>query len=290
MATGELVSVILSTADRPTPAEATVGSAVGQSHGDVEVVVVDDGRNTQRVAAPTDPRVRVRRTGGGRGAAGATAMGLDTATGAWGLLLAEGDVLARDGVAELLAVARAHGGAVVSPVRLPGEGRTDAEARHRPPATLAAGGRWLLDGVSPMPGPDPWRRCAVLAPIEELRAVGIDPDAGPAWMVDLLVRLHPGCPITVTAPLLRRSGGTAEDEAIARAETVLATYLLHRPTPAGARRAAEDLEVAGAALARVGRRGDAIRCARVLARLAPRGAGWRWRAVRLVGRALRRTR
>jgi glycosyltransferase involved in cell wall biosynthesis len=76
------VSVIVATRDRPALVPAAVESVLGQSLGDVEVVVVDDGsREPVRLAA--DPRLRVVRLPTSRGLAVALNAGAREATGRW---------------------------------------------------------------------------------------------------------------------------------------------------------------------------------------------------------------
>jgi len=78
------VSVIIPTYNRAGFLQTSIESVLGQTHGDLEVIVVDDGSSDHTgevVAALDDARVRYLRHGQNRGAAAARNTGLKHASG-----------------------------------------------------------------------------------------------------------------------------------------------------------------------------------------------------------------
>ncbi len=90
-----LFSVVIPTHDRADLLPRAIASVLGQTVGDLEVIVVDDA-GSQPVDVPPDPRVRVvrRTTNGGAGAARNT--GVDLATGRYVAFLDDDDVWVPD--------------------------------------------------------------------------------------------------------------------------------------------------------------------------------------------------
>jgi glycosyltransferase involved in cell wall biosynthesis/N-acetylmuramoyl-L-alanine amidase len=76
-----LVSVVVPSANRPLLLAEAVASILGQTVTDLEVLVVDDGTHDPVVDPLGDERVRVLRTGGGRGPAVARNVGIEAARG-----------------------------------------------------------------------------------------------------------------------------------------------------------------------------------------------------------------
>lgn len=83
-----LVSVVIPTKDRPAALARAVGSVVGQSFTDLEVIVVDDGSVPEAAAeirevAETDPRIRLIRRPESGGPSRARNEGIWAAEGGW---------------------------------------------------------------------------------------------------------------------------------------------------------------------------------------------------------------
>jgi glycosyltransferase involved in cell wall biosynthesis len=90
--TAPAVSVIVPTHDRPALLPTAVESVLGQSLGDVEVVVVDDG-SREPVRLATDPRISVVRLSESRGYGAALNVGAREARGRWLATVDDDDLL-----------------------------------------------------------------------------------------------------------------------------------------------------------------------------------------------------
>ncbi|MEN9663173.1 MAG: hypothetical protein RL324_2122 [Verrucomicrobiota bacterium] len=115
-----LVSVIIPTRRRHDLLARALASVLGQTHRELEVIVVDDNEPGERVAAAAalrpllvDPRVQVVEGAGGRSAAAARNRGLQVATGAWITYLDDDDAFRPAKVAAQLARALETGAALV---------------------------------------------------------------------------------------------------------------------------------------------------------------------------------
>jgi glycosyltransferase involved in cell wall biosynthesis len=115
-----LVSVIIPTRHRHDLLARALASVVGQTHRELEIIVVDDNEPGERVAAEpalqpllADPRVRVVDGGGGRSAAAARNRGLGVATGEWITYLDDDDAYRPGKVAAQLACAIKTGAVLV---------------------------------------------------------------------------------------------------------------------------------------------------------------------------------
>lgn len=79
-----LISVVIPTHNRARLLRRAVRSVLGQTHGDLEVLVVDDGSTDDTeavVGTEADPRVRYLRTPGQLGVAGARNLGIEHTVG-----------------------------------------------------------------------------------------------------------------------------------------------------------------------------------------------------------------
>jgi glycosyltransferase involved in cell wall biosynthesis len=104
------VSVVIPTYDRAGTILRAVGSALGQTHRDLEVVVVDDGgsdRTPELLAGLGDPRLRLLRHECNRGAAAARNTGIAAACGAFVAFLDSDDEWLPHKLAVQLAALRA---------------------------------------------------------------------------------------------------------------------------------------------------------------------------------------
>ncbi|HVM26215.1 MAG TPA: glycosyltransferase family 2 protein, partial [Mycobacteriales bacterium] len=88
-------TIIIPTHDRPALVLDAVESALAQTAGDVEVLVVDDASATP-VVLPAHPRLRLVRLPANRGGAAARNVGLREASGRWVTYLDDDDVLLPD--------------------------------------------------------------------------------------------------------------------------------------------------------------------------------------------------
>ena len=112
MANGGLVSVIIPSYNRAHFIERSVGSALGQTHRDVEVIVIDDGSKDGTRALveklwASEPRVRYQHQEN-KGISGARNAGLALATGDYVALLDSDDAWVPWKLEAQLACMRAH--------------------------------------------------------------------------------------------------------------------------------------------------------------------------------------
>ena len=101
-----LVSVVIPTFERADRVCLAVASALAQTMGDLEVIVVDDCSSDDtvtRLEALRDPRVRVLRHETNRGGNAARATGIAAATGEWVAFLDSDDTWAANKLERQLA-------------------------------------------------------------------------------------------------------------------------------------------------------------------------------------------
>src|SRR6185295_11882921 len=105
-----LVSIVVPTYNRAKLLARALGSALRQTHRELEVVVVDDGSTDETAAvlgAIDDPRLRVVRHAVNRGVTAARNTGLDHARGEWIGMLDSDDELIETAVGVLAGKAEA---------------------------------------------------------------------------------------------------------------------------------------------------------------------------------------
>ncbi|MHC1789650.1 glycosyltransferase family 2 protein [Solidesulfovibrio sp.] len=135
---GPLVSALIPTRDRAGLVMRAVASALGQTHGNLEVVVVDDASTDDTLAvlaAVDDPRLRVIRRDTPGGVSAARNTGLAAVRGAYVALLDSDDVWLPRKTAKQLAFMQA-GGHVVSQTQeiwMRGGRRVNPTKGHRKP-------------------------------------------------------------------------------------------------------------------------------------------------------------
>lgn len=106
---GELVSIVMPVYNPPIEfLRAAVGSVRGQSYGNWELCIHDDGSNSPAVLAlltelAGDPRIRVDFGSGGAGIAGATNAALALARGRWACFLDHDDLMHPAALASVVA-------------------------------------------------------------------------------------------------------------------------------------------------------------------------------------------
>lgn len=140
-------SIIMPTHNRGALLEVAIGSVLRQSHGDWELIVVDDGSDVA-AGVPSDPRIRLLRNELAGGPAAARNIGIREATGDFIAFLDDDDAW---GPRRLEHALHAHVGAdlVVCGQQLFG-GSEDAQdlavVERRNPK------RWILDSTTPSTG------------------------------------------------------------------------------------------------------------------------------------------
>lgn len=201
-----IVTVVITTHDRPELARRALASALAQTRRDVEVLVVDDGSQPPFVPGVVDDRVRVIRHERAGGVCRARNAGLAQARGRLVTFLDDDDVLAPEMVERSVRAADASGlpspVAVMSTVMvLDLEGR-DAYA-CTPPAMLRRGEDFFLERK----GAAGRAANSLVAPTEVLRAIGGWDEALEAFQHDDLgLRLNAVASIQgIAEPLYRMS-------------------------------------------------------------------------------------
>lgn len=195
-ATGELLlTIVVTTYDRPLLLPHAVRSALAQTVAGVEVVVVDDG-SREPVALPPDPRLRLVRLPHNRGLAVARNAGAEAARGRWIAHLDDDDqLLPHFAAASLDALATSKlppPVAVVSGLEQV-NARGEVLETHLPP-TLARGGRFGLDDA--LPGRSFFSKQTLVVERALLRALGgFDEALGALPYTELFLRLNAACSI-----------------------------------------------------------------------------------------------
>lgn len=88
-----LISIVVTTRDRPAYVDAAIASALDQTAGNPEVIVVDDGSVAPVAPIASDPRLRLVRTERPVGLSAARNMGAELARGRWITFLDDDDTL-----------------------------------------------------------------------------------------------------------------------------------------------------------------------------------------------------
>lgn len=101
------VTAIITTHGRPACLHTALESVCAETHGDVEIVIVDDGGESTSFDAGTDMPVRVVR-GNRLGVGRARNLGLSVARGEFVIFLDDDDVALPDRISSLLRAARRH--------------------------------------------------------------------------------------------------------------------------------------------------------------------------------------
>ncbi|MFM8305242.1 MAG: glycosyltransferase family 2 protein [Actinomycetota bacterium] len=201
-----IVSVVITTHDRPELAQRALASALAQTRPDVEVLVVDDGSDPPFVPGVEDARVRVIRHEHAGGVCRARNAGLAEAQGRFVTFLDDDDVLVPEMVEQC--VRAADESALPPPVAVMATVMVlDLEGREAdawiPPTELPRGEDFFLEGK----GAAGRAANSLVAPTEVLRAIGGWDEALEAFQHDDLgLRLNAVASIQgVTAPLYRMS-------------------------------------------------------------------------------------
>jgi glycosyltransferase involved in cell wall biosynthesis len=185
------VTVVITTRNRPSLVAGAIDSALDQTVGPIEVVVVDDASTQPVRPARADERLRLLRIERPRGVCAARNAGLATARGRWITFLDDDDRLLPDMLAVSLETAR------TSPLPPPVAGLSaiqEVDEEDRPirvlrPATLA---RRLGAGAPTAPP----AHATLVVPTEVVRAIGGWDERLRAWEhTDFFLRLRPACSV-----------------------------------------------------------------------------------------------
>lgn len=263
--TGSLVTIAITTHNRPQLLAQALTSAQQQTHSNVEIVVVDDG-SSPAVEVLRDPAVRLVRHEQPRGVCAARNSALETARGDYVLFLDDDDQLPEGAVETLLAAIGSSSlpgpvAALGAIARVSGD-NSAIEVRH--PPTFAAGSSWLLADRS---GASLQVHNALLAPTDVVRHIGGWDEELKAWVHDdFFLRLARCCSLQgvdrVTYLMAQPSASRAHVSRgmAARAAAMQRTLDKHRDTfAANRRRRAQYLGTIGITWLRAGDRGRAVR-------------------------------
>ena len=164
-------TVVVTTHNRPDFARRAVDSALAQTLGGVEVVVVDDGSEPPFELGRDDARVLVVRRDRAGGASAARNEGLRAANGQWITFLDDDDVIVPEMLEHSLAVAAASNlpepVAVMSAVTVLDVEGVPAQVLV-PPAALSRGEDFVLEGR----GAAGRAANSIVAPTDVMRAIG----------------------------------------------------------------------------------------------------------------------
>ncbi|MGH9051027.1 MAG: glycosyltransferase family 2 protein [Acidimicrobiia bacterium] len=198
-----LVSIVITTHNRPELVSRAIASALAQTTGDLEVLVVDDGSRPPYEADIADERVRLLRRDRAGGPSAARNTGLEVARGQWITFLDDDDELAPEMLRQSLDAADAADVpapvAVMSAVTVRDvDGR---EVATLVPATLTRGEHFFLERRGAY-----GRTCNTLvAPTEVMREIdGFDVDLDVFQHDDLGLRLNRKASIVAVAKPLYR--------------------------------------------------------------------------------------
>lgn len=188
-----LLTIVIPTQDRPHLLPCAVDSALAQTMGEVDVVVVDDG-SAEPVRLPHHQRVRVVRLERSRGNAGARNAGLREAQTRWVSCLDDDDLLlptfAEISLSALEAASLPPPVGVVSGVAM--LDRSGREAERRLPPTLACGAHYSLEPLPP--GRSFNAKQTLVVETAVLRGIGgWDESFRSRTVTELFLRLNPVC-------------------------------------------------------------------------------------------------
>lgn len=241
-----LVTIVLTTCDRPEVVGRALRSALGQSYRRIEVIVVDDGINHPvdlagllDTFAPADgrniPTVELARTAGRQGANSARNLGLARAVGDWILFLDDDDELRPEMVDASLAVAAASQlpapVAVVSGIEEVKTGRV--VLRHIPTESSPKGGAYRISSTATEVKTGLAAFNTLVAPTGVIREIGgFDEEIRAAMHTDLFLRVNSVCSIQcldqITYSMHHHGGQRRSTAYLDRAEGTARTLQKHR--------------------------------------------------------------
>lgn len=259
-----VVTVVITTRDRQQLADRALASVLGQTMGDLEVVIVDDGSAHPYQQTTADGRVTVMRHDESRGPSAARNTALAEAKGDWITFLDDDDVW----LPRMLETSLDGAGAstLPSPVSvLSGIEIVDPEEnilKTRLPPTLTRGQHFFLEDLDE---PGSFQTHATLvAPVEVVREIGgFDEDLRGSEHDDFFLRLNNHSSIlgvrTVTYRINAHTGPRLSKAVLERAEGMERTVAKHKDTfRLHRRRYGRYMSTMGATYLRAGRWGPAV--------------------------------
>ena len=251
-----LVTVVITTHDRPQQLERAVASALRQQVREIEVVVVDDGSEIPPAIRSQDTRLKVLRSHRSEGVCAARNRGLAVARGRWITFLDDDDELLPHMLAtSLKAIERSK---LPSPVAVRScaeevDMRGDVLRVNGPAPSLTKGKLLALDA-----------QCAktentLVAPVDTLRHIGGWDERLRAWEHDdFMLRVNAACSVESIGEVLYRmhddGGARRSEDWIAFAEAIVRTEQKHRASSAMSRsKRARYLATAGGCYLKAGR-------------------------------------
>lgn len=238
-----VVTIVLTTCDRPDAVRRALRSALLQDHHSVEVIVIDDGIehavDAEGLLSGLDVHhratVKVERTGGRHGANAARNRGLAHATGDWVMFLDDDDELRPHMVSASLAAAKASRlpppVAVVSGIDQIKNGTV--VSRHVPSDSSPKGGAYRVSSTTTDAKAGLAAFNTLVTPTHVMRDVGgFDERIRAAMHTDLFLRVNAECSIQALGEityLMHHHGGERRSTAyLDRAEGTLRTLSKHR--------------------------------------------------------------
>ena len=227
-----LVTIAITTKDRPLLAHRAIRSALSQDLTDFEVVVVDDGSDPPFRLDFEDHRVRVIHRDVPGGPCAARNAALHAARGAWIMFLDDDDRLLPDMVSVSLACVRSSSlpapVAVLTGIQLVDD--SDRIVEERMPRTFALGADYFLE--EPLEGRSFQTHNTLLVPTTVLvDAGGWDEEMAGTEHDDLFLRLNQMCSIQgldrVTYLMTAHHGERRSKDVLARARAMERTVGKH---------------------------------------------------------------
>lgn len=225
-------SVVIPTLNRSRQLSEAVASALHQTVGDHEVVVIDDG-SVEPVCLASDPRLRVVRLDVNRGVSAARNVGLAVAAGRWITYLDDDDLLLPQHLE--LALNALDATDLPAPVAtLSGVEIINSNGRcieTRLPPTLPRGARFSLEETPA--GRSFATKSSLVVEREVLQGVGgWDETLRSRVQTELFLRLNPACSLlgipVVTYQRRRHDGPRVSGDPLRRKESLARLEVKHR--------------------------------------------------------------
>lgn len=260
-----LVTIVITTHNRPDMVARALASALHQTMEDLEAIVVDDGSREPVHLLETDPRVRVFRLEQPAGVCAARNVGVRETRGQWVTFLDDDDELLPEMLELSLSAVRNSDlplpVSVLSGVEVVDESGKVLDSRV--PVTLPRGSHYFLEGSED--GQSFRTQMSLVAPLAVVRGIGGWDEELRSWVHDdFFLRLNADCSIqgqpTVLYRQSRHSGQHMHTNLVARAKAMELTLRRHRDVFARyPRRHAHFMASAGITYLRAGRWLPAVR-------------------------------
>jgi glycosyltransferase involved in cell wall biosynthesis len=284
------VTVVIPTKNRHALAERALSSALGQTVGDLEVIVVDDGSEPPFTPAVQDSRVRLIRNESSIGPSASRNRAIAEARGEWITFLDDDDVI----VPEMLGISleAAMGSTLPDPISvLSGASIVDPSGKvlkTRMPPTLTRGQHFFLEDLDG--GGSFQTHATLVAPTAVVREMGgFDEALRASEHDDFFLRLNEvssiqGAP-SVTYQITAHTGPRLSKAVLERAQGMEQTVAKHEKVfEQHPRRFARYLSTMGVTYLRAGEWGSSVRATTRSIRVDPgRADSYRWWLASLAG-------